>query len=364
MRVHVRVRRKPDRDTLQLYYTDPITRRDRTKSAGTSNWRQAERAAAEWERELLSKLDSVEHCTWETLRMRFEDLRYPHMREASRNSCSSSLEAVERVLNPATPVGLIRAITIEQASAQWIREGLRPATVNTYLAWWKTVLRWAHRHSLLSIVPQFPDRRRVSSRGRPLVIAEMRHLLRTTRATRPDDWRQWARFLRGLWLTGLRISEAIALDWEAGDVVLRLTGGRYPAIAFTSAQKSGKPEITPLAPDAAAWLSRVPAGRRHGRVWPLVQIPGQNRHEGWVYERGPIQRTLGEIGEASGIVVDQETGKTVTAHDLRRSFGTRWSYRVRPLTLQKMMRHASLDTTMTYYVHQQADEVAAELWGQ
>jgi integrase len=50
------------------------------------------------------------------------------------------------------------------------------------------------------------------------------------------------------------------------------------------------------------------------------------------------------------------------AHDLRRSFGTRWSYKVKPLTLQKMMRHASLETTLRYYVAQDVDKVAEELW--
>jgi integrase len=56
--------------------------------------------------------------------------------------------------------------------------------------------------------------------------------------------------------------------------------------------------------------------------------------------------------------LDAETGETVlvpryaTAHDLRRAFGTRWSKRVMPATLQKLMQHASIETTMRYYVEQ------------
>ena len=54
--------------------------------------------------------------------------------------------------------------------------------------------------------------------------------------------------------------------------------------------------------------------------------------------------------------------KFATAHDLRRSFATRWSRRIKPITLRSIMRHADIKTTMAYYVDQDADEIAEELW--
>ena len=36
--------------------------------------------------------------------------------------------------------------------------------------------------------------------------------------------------------------------------------------------------------------------------------------------------------------------------------------RVKPATLQVLMRHRSIETTMKYYVDQDADDVADELW--
>ena len=33
-----------------------------------------------------------------------------------------------------------------------------------------------------------------------------------------------------------------------------------------------------------------------------------------------------------------------------------------PAVLQKLMRHANINTTMKYYVNVEADEIAAELW--
>jgi integrase len=57
-------------------------------------------------------------------------------------------------------------------------------------------------------------------------------------------------------------------------------------------------------------------------------------------------------------------GKFASAHDLRRSFGTRWAPRLKPATLQLLMRHKSIETTMKYYVCQDSDDVADELWAE
>jgi integrase len=46
-----------------------------------------------------------------------------------------------------------------------------------------------------------------------------------------------------------------------------------------------------------------------------------------------------------------------TAHDLRRSFSSRWAKRVMPAVLKDLMRHSEISTTMSYYVDQSADDV-------
>ena len=51
-----------------------------------------------------------------------------------------------------------------------------------------------------------------------------------------------------------------------------------------------------------------------------------------------------------------------SGHALRRSFGTRWSQRVIPIVLRKLMRHSSIETTLRHYVDQDADELAEGLW--
>jgi hypothetical protein len=65
----------------------------------------------------------------------------------------------------------------------------------------------------------------------------------------------------------------------------------------------------------------------------------------------------------AGIVVSREGGiKYASAHDLRRSFGTRWAKKKMPAILQKLMRHANISTTEKYYMTLEADEVMEELW--
>ena len=53
------------------------------------------------------------------------------------------------------------------------------------------------------------------------------------------------------------------------------------------------------------------------------------------------------------------TVRPLSSHDLRRTFCTRWSRKVMPAILQKLARHSSVQTTLTYYVS--LDAVAEEL---
>jgi integrase len=75
-----------------------------------------------------------------------------------------------------------------------------------------------------------------------------------------------------------------------------------------------------------------------------------------------VSKVICRIGKAANIVVDPKKGKHASAHDLRRSFGQRWAGRILPKDLRILMRHASITTTMTYYVAADAEETAAVLW--
>ena len=68
------------------------------------------------------------------------------------------------------------------------------------------------------------------------------------------------------------------------------------------------------------------------------------------------------IGRNADVEVKPGSDKFATCHDFRRSFGRRWARRVMPAELKLLMRHASIDTTMKYYVGIEADDIASGLW--
>ena len=69
---------------------------------------------------------------------------------------------------------------------------------------------------------------------------------------------------------------------------------------------------------------------------------------------------MGGIGAKANVRVDVK--KTASAHDLRRAFRERWAARLMPAQLMELMRHESIDTTLSYYVGRNAERTAAILW--
>ncbi len=112
-----------------------------------------------------------------------------------------------------------------------------------------------------------------------------------------------------------------------------------------------------MTPDFAKFLLQTPRVARTGLVFKIV---GHYTHEQMTPAR--IGRIVSAIGKRAKVVVRKSEGKFASAHGLRRSFGIRWTPKVKPATLQLLMWHRSSETTLNYYVAQDADEIADELW--
>ena len=162
----------------------------------------------------------------------------------------------------------------------------------------------------------------------------------------------WQRFLDGLWWSGLRLSEALALSWDASEpVAVIMQPGYHPAIRFQlGGQKAKRAELAVIAPEFAELLQATPEVERRGRVFPVMVSLDR------------AGKLVSKIGSRAGVIVDEDTGKPATAHDYRRAFGTRWSKRIMPAVLKRLMRHKDIDTTLKYYVDQDAEDIAADLW--
>ena len=118
-------------------------------------------------------------------------------------------------------------------------------------------------------------------------------------------------------------------------------------------------QILPITPDFAGFLNKTPRALRSGRVFrPLGKTIQILKSEKCVIKR------ISDIGKKAGIKVSDKKGKIkyASAHDLRRSFGLRWSKRVMPAVLMAMMRHKDISTTMKFYVGQDAESMAETIW--
>ena len=72
--IHVTVIRYGDRANLVLAYTDPVSGKRQTKSAGTSKEKDAWKEAAKWEEELRAgPLCPPSKVTWADFRKRYEE---------------------------------------------------------------------------------------------------------------------------------------------------------------------------------------------------------------------------------------------------------------------------------------------------
>ena len=175
---------------------------------------------------------------------------------------------------------------------------------------------------------------------------------------RPERVESWRQFLTGLWLSGLRLSEGLALSWDEGAPFAVDLTGKHPVFRiYCQAQKARRDETVPMTPDFAQFLAATPEAERVGPVFKLACQRG-----GKPIGPGKVGAMVSRIGKKAGVVVNKADGKFASAHDLRRSFGTRWAKRIMPAVLKRLMRHAAIQTTMGYYVDLDAAEVADQLW--
>lgn len=352
--ISVLVRKKPDRRTYQLYYVDPLTGRDVTRSAKTDNRREAERAAAIWESELDRRgMDANSKMSWDVFRVRFEAEFLEGKPKNTRSSYMAAINHWESIVGHIRQMSMLSPSVVSRF-ASVLGTRVSTVTVATHLRHLRAVFRWAESMEILQRAPKVvmpkTNRRRLS-RSRAITTAEYELIRASVIKLEPHDPGPWQRFLDLLWLSGLRIGEAQQLSWDSPPIRVDLDDGRYPRICFfAEGQKSREDEMSVIPPDLAEWLSITPSIKRTGLVCPLPRK----------LNRSTVSHVICQIGKAAN--VSTAPGKFASAHDFRRAFGQRWAKIVRPITLQKMMRHATISTTLAYYVDMDESDVGSELY--
>jgi integrase len=355
-----------------MQWKDPRTGKVKSESTRVKTRGKAERKAAAKEVELNAGRHGADgSIPWDEFREQVEFEGTSGLKKSTRSGITAILNRLEQSVSPSR----LRDVDAQALSrhVNWMRDlGRSEDTIKSHLRTLHAVLQWAVDQDLLASLPVFPKIRRVRKakemKGRPITSAEFRRMLKATAAVvGKDRAASWRQFLIGLWLSGLRLREAMQLAWQPGPHISVEQHGDRLRLRFPGhQQKSREDQVCPVTPAFAAFLAKTAHADRKGWVFsPAAKSGGRQNNP---YDVG---RIVSQIGEKAGVVVDEtwsEDGtcrqKFASAHDLRRSFGNRWSLRVMPTILQKLMRHAHISTTMKYYVRLEVEETERVLYGE
>jgi integrase len=384
-RIRVHVVHYKDCKNLVLRYKDPLTGkyerstvyRDPQTGAETetgTNRKAAKKLAALWESDLNTGRDHGRHAaTWEQFRVRYEDEVVPTLALGTGTKINTAFNAVEKHLPGVTGWRLadLDAERLSRLQTELRRVDLAESTIGGYLAHLHAALQWAADQGMIFHVPKMKRPRRAKKvrktspmKGRPITAEEFERMLaKVGEVVGNEAAPSWVRYLQGLWWSGLRLSESIDLYWDRADrFCVDLSGKRPMLRVLAEYEKGHQDRLLPISPEFAEFLLQTPENERRGRVFKLRYNNGPLTNP----NRYNVGKVLGEIGRAAKIKVytHPKTGKVkyASAHDLRRSFGERWSTRVMPQVLMALMRHETIETTMRYYVGRNANVTADAVW--
>lgn len=317
----------------------------------TEPYEEALRAAIELERQLL---DGRRALTWEEAANRYEDVYGSEQAVGTQENWRTTRRAFERIVGPVTMEDCTTD-AVDKFRSGLRRENLAPSTIAGHLRYLRAMIRWCHRKGHIAEVPVFdmPTISGTRSRSRPITGEEFDRILAAVPTVRPRDHERWQQFLKGLWHSGLRVSELAALKWTNGDVEIDLTQ-RFPGFRFYKQKNRDEGQWVPMTPAFfEAFVQN--ARRRRGYVFPL---PGRSGEQ---MTTKSIVKVICDIGMVAGVRTSKN--KFATSHDIgRRAFTTRHTW-LSQWELAAFMRHESPETTKQFYVGDLALEVARKLWG-
>ena len=377
-RVKVYVVEIEARANYQLRWRDPITQKVRTKAtkisrAGARARKEAERLAGELEAQLMAGAGGVpSRLRWEEFRERYETEVVPGLAKRTAEKVATVFDRLEEDISPIRLWDLTEA-RLSAFAAGLRSSGLKENTLAGYLAHLKSALGWAVKQKLLPARPAFPKIHRAKKyagrpmKGRPITAEEFERMLeKTAEVVGGEAAPQWRRYLRGLWVSGLRLTESMDLWWDREDRLYPVfpRNGRPMLHVPGELEKGNSDRLLPIAPEFAMFLMETPEDQRTG---PVFQLAGRRRGQPTRPMPHRVSEICSEIGQKAGVrvYVDPKNPakvKYASAHDLRRAFGERWAARLMPAQLMELMRHESIETTLRFYVGTDAQRTADAAW--
>jgi len=331
------------RERLVMRARNTETGKVLSRTCSSDRRKDCTREAGEWEAKLNAE-GHLQSPRFSQAREKFENEYLPSRRKATAVKSASAFKAFTEAVGDPRMDSITEALISDFCRAYG--STVSPATLAAALRHLKCFLRWCNRQRLMQRVPHIEMPKRINKpKGRPLTGEELDRLLSKIPQVRKKDAEVWAYFIRGLWESGLRLAEGLALSWDAESpvAVIGMETGRPRIRIEAEAQKGNKLTETPTTPEFARLLAETPEELRRGRVFRL-----------------PVSRR-----EAAGKILTglfRAAGVRGSAHDFRRSFATRWARVLPAQALQRLMRHSALATTMTFYA---TGDIGLEdqLWG-
>lgn len=320
-------------------------------------------------RRIQSELDMRVHQPrgnkrWSQFRMEYETEFYPGLAPRSVVQVKAALNHFERISKPGL-MESINAHTIDSfVSARRQERGkkpgstLSPATINKDLRHIKAALKIAAEWGYLANVPKI---RMVREPEKLICFVTPEHFqLIYKRATplarmpvipgQPYDasaW--WEALVATCYMTGWRIGELLALRTEDVDLKASTVITRYQD------NKGSRDELVPVHPVVMEHLKHLLADHSHVFQWP--------------HDEKTLWTEFGRIQREAGIKLTcRENHEHTLAchvygfHDLRRAFATVNAKQMKAETLQKIMRHKSYKTTLSYVnLSEQVEEAVSQM---
>jgi integrase len=328
-RVVVWVQKFRDRATLQLQWHDPATGKRRSRSAGTADPKEAEKARQDLQYELThGKFAEASCMMWERFRELFEAEHVDNQRPNTRESYWSTLDTFEQICKP----GRLRSInerTISLYAAGLRQKGNEPSSVKTRLHMLRAALLWAVKQKMLTGCPAFPSIKVKKKRPQPIPAESFEKLYDKA----PDAHMQT--FLLCGWLAGLRLSEALSLEREAAEKAPYVDLLHDRIVLPAEFAKAGEDQWVPLDPVLRQALLALPeCGPR------FFHFVAKDQHE--ISESAVGHRV---------ITLAARAGVKLSMHSLRKGFGCRYAGKVPAQVLQRLMRHSDIKLTMAFYAN-------------
>ena len=359
----VRLIKRPGRRFYQAEWSDPVTGKTMSRSTKETVERQAQKIADRIEEEVRAGLATRDFTPWREFRDQYFDQGVEGLADATVVKAAATFNAVEELISPKSLQIMARPQQLSEfrrlLSGRYAnRKNKRPisaATINAHLRHLRAAMNWAKENGLLREVPKFPMVKRVGTQGKARAVTTEEFERIISSVAKIVDQKQvndLEFFLQGLWLSGLRLGEALRLKWGVGPVSLHFNRRGRPEFRFEpEGQKNRKRQTVACTPDLAELIATVSDAEREGFVFDLPGVP----REVW-----KVTKLVASISEKARVKTAND--HWATPHDLRRAFGTRWASRVKPTVLKKMMRHADIHTTMKYYVDDDDESFEEAIW--